>query len=114
MLLRSLIREHQGARRVTTKVGTLRNVENEFFFRRNQTRCRLSRQRNDFWTLVQITHVIPRVKTTQNSDDIVPMVEEPSSGSGVKRSKSEAIRRGDTEAEKALKRIKVLEERRAP
>ena len=41
------------------------------------------------------------------------MAQEPSSGSGVKRSNSEAIRRADAEAEKALKRAKVLEERRA-
>ena len=47
------------------------------------------------------------------SDDTVPMAQEPSSGSGVKRSNLEAIRRADAEAEKALKRAKVLEERRA-
>ena len=41
------------------------------------------------------------------------MAQEPSSGSGVKRSNGEAIRRADAEAEKALKRAKVLEERRA-
>ena len=41
------------------------------------------------------------------------MAQEPSSGSGVKRSNLEAIRRADAEAEKALKRAKVLEERRA-
>ena len=38
------------------------------------------------------------------------MAQEPSSGSGVKRSSFEAIRRADVEAEKALKRAKVLEE----
>ena len=41
------------------------------------------------------------------------MAQEPSSGSGVKRSNLEAIRRADAEAEKALKRAKVPEERRA-
>ena len=41
------------------------------------------------------------------------MAQEPSIGSGVKRSNFEAIRRADAEAEKALKRAKVLEERRA-
>ena len=41
------------------------------------------------------------------------MAQEPSSGSGVKRSNVEAIRRADEEAEKALKRAKVLKERRA-
>ena len=41
------------------------------------------------------------------------MAQEPSSGSGVKRCNSEAIRRADAEAEKALKRASVLEERRA-
>ena len=41
------------------------------------------------------------------------MAQEPSSRSGVKRSNLEAIRRADAEAEKALKRAKVLEEGRA-
>ena len=87
-----------GARRVRmcdiTKVGTLRNAANEFSLQRYLTRCGLSRQRNDSWTLVQ-------------------MAQEPSSGSGVKRSNLEAIRSADAEAEKALKRAEVLEERRA-
>ena len=52
-------------------------------------------------------------KRHKNSDDIVPMAQEPSSGSGVKRSNFEAIRRADAEAKKTLKRAKVLEERRA-
>ena len=52
-------------------------------------------------------------KRHKNSDDTVPMAQEPSSGSGVKRSNVEAIRRADAEAEKALKLAKVLEERRA-
>ena len=52
-------------------------------------------------------------KRHKNSDDTVPMAQEPSSGSGVKRSNFEAIRRADAEAEKALKRAEVLEERRA-
>ena len=47
-------------------------------------------------------------KRHKNSDDTVPITEEPSSGSGVKRSNVEAIRRADAEAEKALKRSKVL------
>ena len=41
------------------------------------------------------------------------MEQEPSSSSGVKRSNVEAIRRADAEAEKAVKRAKMLEERRA-
>ena len=41
------------------------------------------------------------------------MAQDPSSGSGVQRSNIEAIRRADAEAEKALKRAKVLEEREA-
>ena len=41
------------------------------------------------------------------------MAQEPSSGSGVKRSNVEAIRRADAEAERALKRANMLEERRA-
>ena len=52
-------------------------------------------------------------KRHKSSDDTVPMAQEPSSGSRVKRSNLEAIRRADAEAEKALKRAKVLEERRA-
>ena len=52
-------------------------------------------------------------KRHKNSDNTVPMAQEPSSGSGVKRTNVEAIRRADAEAEKALKRAKVLEERRA-
>ena len=48
-----------------------------------------------------------------SSDDTVPMAQEPSFGSGVKRSNLEAIRRADAEAEKALKRAKVLQEWRA-
>ena len=50
---------------------------------------------------------------TKSSDDTVPVAQEPSSGSGVKRSNLEAIRRADAEAEKALKRAKLQEERRA-
>ena len=41
------------------------------------------------------------------------MAQEPSSGSGVKRSNLGAIRRADAVAEKALKRAKLQEERRA-
>ena len=41
------------------------------------------------------------------------MAQDTSSGLGVKRSNLEAIRRDDAEAEKAMKRAKVLEERRA-
>ena len=52
-------------------------------------------------------------KRHKSSDDTVPMAQEPSSASGVKRSNLEAIRRADAEAEKALKRAKVQEERRA-
>ena len=40
----------------------------------------------------------------RHKDDALPMAQEPSSGSGVKRSNFEAIRRADAEAEKALKR----------
>ena len=41
------------------------------------------------------------------------MVQEPSCGSDVERSNIEAIRRADAEAEKALKRARLLQERRA-
>ena len=47
------------------------------------------------------------------SDDAVPLAQDPSSRSGVKRSNIEAIGRADAEAEKALKRARLLEERRA-
>ena len=43
-------------------------------------------------------------KRHTGSDDTVPKAQKPSSGSGVKRSNTEAIRRADAEAEKALKR----------
>ena len=49
----------------------------------------------------------------KSSDDTVPMAQEPSSGSGVKRSNLKAIRRADAEAENAVKRAKMLEKRRA-
>ena len=52
-------------------------------------------------------------KRHRSPDDAVPMAQEPSSGSGVKRSHLEAIRRADAEAEKALKREKLKDERRA-
>ena len=48
-------------------------------------------------------------KRHKNSDNTVPMAQEPSSGSGVKRSNLEAIRLANAEAEKDLKRTKVLE-----
>ena len=48
-----------------------------------------------------------------SADDTVQMAQEPSSGSGVKRSNLEAIRHAEAEAEKAVKRAKMLEERRA-
>ena len=55
--------------------------------------------------------------TTSRSDTKVlttlPMAQGPSSGSGVKRSNLEVIRRADAEAEKAVKRTKMLEGRRA-
>ena len=51
----------------------------------------------------------------RRKDDATPTLQEPSSGSGVKRSAAniEAIRRADAEAEKALKRARLLDERRA-
>ena len=55
-------------------------------------------------------HESKRHKDSQDSarrlaanDDTVPLAQEPASGSGVKRSDLEAIRRADAEAEKALK-----------
>ena len=52
-------------------------------------------------------------KRHRSSDDPVPMAQGPSSGSGVKRSNFEAIRRADGEAEKALTRAKLQEKRSA-
>ena len=49
----------------------------------------------------------------RHKDDALPMEQEPSSSSGVKRANVEAICRADAEAEKAVKRAKMLEERRA-
>ena len=50
-------------------------------------------------------------KRRKSSDNIVQAAQEP--GCDVKSLNLEAIRRADSEAEKALKRVKVLEERRA-
>ena len=61
-----------------------------------------------------MTHVmITSQSDTKKSDDTVPVAQEPSSGSCVKRSNVEATHHADAEAEKALKRAKLLEERRA-
>ena len=60
-----------------------------------------------------MTHVMITSQNDTEALTTLPMAQEPSSGSGVKRSNLEAICRADAEAEKALKRVKVLEERRA-
>ena len=60
-----------------------------------------------------MTHVMTTSQSDKSSDNTVPMAQEPSSGSGVNRSNLEAIRRADTEAEKARKRATLQEERRA-
>ena len=52
-------------------------------------------------------------ETKRRKDDATPMVQEPKSGFGVKCSHIEAIRRADAEAENALKRARLLDERRA-
>ena len=53
-------------------------------------------------------------KRHQNSDDTLSMAQEPSSGSGVKRSNVEAIRLADVRGrESEVKRAKMREERRA-
>ena len=52
-------------------------------------------------------------KRHKTSDDLVSMAKEPSSGSGMKRSNFDSLRRADAEAEKALTFARVLEERRA-
>ena len=60
-----------------------------------------------------MTHVMITSQSDTKTLTTLPVVQEPSSGSAVKRSNLEAIRRAHAEAEKALKRAKVLEERRA-
>ena len=47
-------------------------------------------------------------KRHKSSDDTVPMAQEPSSGSGVKRSNLEAVRRADAEAEKAVRALRKV------
>ena len=49
----------------------------------------------------------------RHKDDALPMEQEPPPRPGAKRPNVEAIRRADAEAEKAVKRAKMLEERRA-
>ena len=65
------------------------------------------------WPVASTKRLDHESKRHKNSDDTVPMAQEPSSGSGVKRTNLEAIHRADAEAEKALKRARLLEERRA-
>ena len=48
------------------------------------------------------------LKRHQNSDDTLLMAQEPSSGSGVKRSNLEAIRRADAEAENSVRTMKEM------
>ena len=97
---------------VITKVGTLQDVEYEFSLQQSLTRCGRLRRRRDLLDTgaddARNDHEAKRHK-----DDALPMEQEPSSSSGVKRANVEAIRRADAEAEKALKRARVLDERRA-
>ena len=70
-----------------TKVGTLQNAENEFFLRRLP---------DMMWPVASTKRLLDtgaddargdhESKRHKNSDDTVPMAQEPSSGSGVKRS----------------------------
>ena len=92
------IGEHLGARCVrifdSTKVGTLWDAENEF-----------STVPDTMWLVASTKRLLDtgaddardvhESKRHKNSDDTVPMAQEPSSGSGVKRSNIEAIRRAD-------------------
>ena len=86
-----------------TKVGALRFAEKEFSLQRCLTRCGRLRRRKRLLDTggddARDDHEAKRRK-----DDTAPLVQEPSSGCGVKRSNVEAIRRADAEAEKALKR----------
>ena len=91
-----------------TKVGTLRNAENEFFLRPMWPVASTKRLLDTGADDASDDHESKRHK---NSDDTVPMTQESSSGSAVKRSNLEAIRRTDAEAVKTMKRGKVLEER---
>ena len=60
-------------------------------------------------------HVLDLLRMTMRQRHEPPAEREPSSGSGVKRSSAEdeATRRADAEAEKALKRARVMKEQRA-
>ena len=49
---------------ISQKVDTLWNAENESHLQRYLTRCGLLRQKSDFWTQMQMTHVM----TTSHSD----------------------------------------------
>ena len=89
-----------------TKVGTLRDAENEFSLQRYLTRCGLLKRLLD--TGADEPRDDHESKRHESSADTVPMA-----NSGVKRSNLEAIRRADAEAEKALKRAKLQEDRRA-
>ena len=113
------IGEHLVARRVRmcdiTKFGTLWNYRERVLPTTvPDTMWPVAMTKRNFSTLVQMTHATTRSqKRHKSSGDTVPMAQEPSSGSGVKRSNLEAIRRADAEAEKAVKRANMLEERRA-
>ena len=92
-----------------TKVGTLRFTEKEFSLQRYLTRCGRLRRRKDFWTLVQTMHA----ETTRRSDAKIMQRRWYRNPPLVLVSNIEAIRRADAEAEKALKRARLLDERRA-
>ena len=100
---------------ISQKAGTLWNAENEFF---------LPTVPDTMWPVASTKRLLDtgaddarddhESKRHKNSEDTVPMAQETSSRSGVKRSNLEAIRRADAEAEKSFETChKVLEERRA-
>ena len=99
---------------ISPKLALCGMQRTSFYQQRYLTRCGLLRQRSDFWTLVQMTHVMATSPSdTKVLTTLCRVAQEPSSGSGVKRSNLEAIRSADEEAEKAVKRAEMLEERRS-
>ena len=90
-----------------TKFGTLRNAENEFLFATVlDTMWLVATTQRFLDTGADDARDDHESKRHKGSVDTVPMAQEPSSGSGAKRSNIEAIRRADAEAEKALQRAR--------
>ena len=85
------------------------SAEREFSLQRYLTRCGRLRRRKDSWTLVQMMHA----ETMRRSDAKIIQRRWYRNPPLVLVSNIEDIRRADAEAEKALKRARLLDERRA-